>query len=136
MKKKILVIDDEFEIVELTKMILEKEGYDVEGVRSGMDALTQVHEMHPDLILLDVNMPGMDGWEVLKALKTDDATLHIPVILFTIKSEVRDKVHGIQHGAFDYITKPFSYDELVARIQKIFEYLNSSQNDSTSAMLG
>lgn len=136
MKKKILVVDDEFEIVELTKMILEKEGYVVEGALSGVEALTRIQKIHPDLILLDVNMPDMDGWEVLKVLKTDDATLHIPVILFTIKSEVRDKVHGIQSGAFDYITKPFSYDELVIRIQKIFEYLDSSQDNSTRAVFG
>jgi DNA-binding response OmpR family regulator len=134
MKKKILVIDDEFEIVELTKMILEKEGFAVIGADSGMNALTQLQDLRPDLILLDVNMPEMDGWEVLKVLKADDATARIPVILFTIKSEVRDKVHGIQGGAYDYITKPFSYDELVSRIQTIFDKLSDVHDDPPSAM--
>jgi len=136
MKKKILVVDDEFEIVELTRMILEKEGFQVSGANSGMSAIKLVQEVNPDMILLDVNMPEMSGWEVLRVLKTDETMSHIPVILFTIKSEVRDKVHGIQNGAYDYITKPFSYDELVLRINKIFENLAIQKEDSPSAMRG
>lgn len=136
MKKRIFVIDDEFEIVELTKMILEKEGFQVLGTHSGREALLRLREVTPDLILLDINMPEMGGWEVLRVLKADEATSFIPVILFTIKSEVRDKVHGIQEGAYDYITKPFSYDELVMRVRAIFDNISESKAGPASAMMG
>jgi len=75
------------------------------------------------LILLDINMPEMDGWQVLKILKVDERTMNIPVAMFSIKMEVRDKLRGLQGGAYDYINKPFSYDELLGRVQRIFENL-------------
>ncbi len=133
MKKKIFVIDDEIEIVELTKMILEKEGYEVTGTNSSAKIFEQIKDVMPDLILLDINMPDMDGWEVLRSIKMDRHFSSIPVVLFTIRSELRDKVHGIQDGAYDYITKPFSYDELISRVQKIFQSLEQS-NESSSPM--
>lgn len=126
MKKRIFVIDDELEIVELTKMILEKEGFQVLGTSSGANIFWQIKDFKPELILLDINMPDMDGWEVLKAMKTDESTASIPVVLFTIRSEIRDKVHGIQGGAYDYITKPFSCDELISRVKTIFQKLEHS----------
>ncbi|MEW5805888.1 MAG: response regulator [Acidobacteriota bacterium] len=136
MKKRIFVIDDEFEILELTRMILEKEGFQVMGASSGREALLKLQEISPDLILLDINMPEMGGWELLRVLKADEITASIPVILFTIKSEVRDKIHGIQEGAFDYITKPFSYDELVSRVKRIFECLHYAGGGTASAEIG
>jgi DNA-binding response OmpR family regulator len=76
--------------------------------------------------LLDINMPGMDGWETLKILKVDEATQAIPVAMFSIKLELRDKLQGLKQGAFDYITKPFSYDEILERVGRIFEKLTQA----------
>lgn len=131
MKKRIFVIDDEKEIVELTKMILEKEGFEVLGTNSGVEIFEHIKDFRPDLILLDINMPDMDGWEILKSFKMDQNFSSIPVVLFTIRSELRDKVHGIQGGAYDYITKPFSYDELISRVEKIFQNLEHKSKDHT-----
>lgn len=136
MKKKIFVIDDEIEIVELTKMILEKEGYLVMGTSSGVQIFEQLKDYRPDLVLLDINMPDMDGWEVLRSIKMDPYFSSVPVVLFTIRSELRDKIHGMQWGAYDYITKPFSYDELVSRVQRIFQKLEQPSGDASSVMRG
>lgn len=136
MKKKIFIIDDEIEIVELARMILEREGFQVSGTSSGMDIFWQVKDFRPDLVLLDINMPDMDGWEVLKSMKMDQETSSIPVVLFTIRSELRDRVHGMQGGAYDYITKPFSYDELISRVKKIFHHLEHSSKKSPSSLQG
>jgi len=119
-----MVVDDDEEIVEMTRLILESGGYRVIPVLSGEEALKAVSSARPDLILLDINMPGMDGWEILKLLKVDDETQGIPVAMFSIKFELRDKVHGLKEGAFDYITKPFSYDELLERVDRIFRRLS------------
>ena len=95
--------------------------------RSGEEALNLAFgEFPPDLILLDISMPGMDGWEILKLLKVDEETQGIPVAMFSIKFELRDKVQGLKEGAFDYITKPFSYDELLERVDRIFHRLSES----------
>ncbi len=83
----------------------------------------EVRRWQPDLVLLDINMPGMDGWEVLRLLKVDERTRGVPVALFSIRYDVREKVVGLQEGAYDYITKPFSYDELLNRVSRIFERL-------------
>jgi DNA-binding response OmpR family regulator len=121
-----MVVDDDEEIVEMTRLILESGGYQVIRALSGEEALKSVSSAQPDLILLDINMPGMDGWEILKLLKVDEETQGIPVAMFSIKFELRDKVHGLKEGAFDYITKPFSYDELLERVDRIFHRLSES----------
>jgi DNA-binding response OmpR family regulator len=121
--KRVLVVDDDREIVEMTRLILESGGYQVLPAASGEEALKSAARDRPDLILLDINMPGMDGWETLKILKIDEETRAIPVAMFSIKLELRDKVHGLKQGAFDYITKPFSYDEILERVRRIFERL-------------
>jgi DNA-binding response OmpR family regulator len=121
---RVMVVDDDREIVEMTRMILESGGYRVIPAFSGEEALNRVGTERPDLILLDINMPGMDGWELLKLLKVDQETQGIPVAMFSIKFELRDKVLGLKEGAFDYITKPFSYDELLQRVARIFEKLS------------
>ena len=122
--RRVMVVDDDEEIVEMTRLILESGGYRVIPALSGEEALKAVSSARPDLILLDINMPGMDGWEILKLLKVDDETQGIPVAMFSIKFELRDKVHGLKEGAFDYITKPFSYDELLERVDRIFQRLS------------
>jgi DNA-binding response OmpR family regulator len=117
---RVLVVDDDREIVELTRMVLETGGYQVFPAFSGEEALRAVPSARPDLILLDINMPGLDGWETLKLLKIDESTRSIPVAMFSIKLELRDKVQGLKQGAFDYITKPFSVDEILERVDRIY----------------
>ena len=116
---RILVVDDDPDAAGLAALMLRKAGYVTDSVGSGPEALALVAETAFNLILLDINMPGMDGWEVLRVLKADDATAGIPVAMFSGRSEVRDKVHGMQEGAVDYITKPFSYDEITGRVAVI-----------------
>lgn len=122
-RPRVLVVDDDAEILELTQMILRDGGYEVRTRSSGEAALGEACRWAPDLILLDINMPGMDGWEALRLLKVDDGTRRIPVALFSIRYDVREKVVGLQQGAYDYITKPFSCDELLERVGRIFERL-------------
>ena len=124
--RRVMVVDDDEEIVEMTRLILESGGYQVTRALSGEEALKAVSSAQPELILLDINMPGMDGWEILKLLKVDEETQGIPVAMFSIKFELRDKVHGLKEGAYDYITKPFSYDELLERVDRIFHRLSES----------
>jgi DNA-binding response OmpR family regulator len=119
----VMVVDDDADILDMTRLVLEGGGYRVLQARGGQEALHRLEEAAPDLILLDINMPGMDGWQVLRMLKVDDKTTGIPVAMFSIKMEVRDKLHGMQEGAFDYIAKPFSCEELLARVRRIFETL-------------
>jgi len=127
MQRTVMVVDDDADIVEMTRLVLEGGGYRVIPAGSGTDALRQIERQRPDLIILDVNMPEMDGWEVLRILKIDATTSLIPVAMFSIKTEVHDRVHGLQEGAYDYISKPFSCDELLARVARIFQTLGQRQ---------
>ena len=119
----ILVVDDDPDIVELTTRVLHQGGYRVHQALSGGDAIRRAHEFSPDLILLDVEMPNMNGWEVLRALKMDSQTNRIPVAMFTVRSELNHRVHGLQEGAFAYIVKPFSSDDLLLQLKGIFARL-------------
>jgi DNA-binding response OmpR family regulator len=119
MKKKILVVDDEKDILELVSIILSEGDIIVYKAEDGHSALEIAKEKKPDLILLDIMMPEIDGWEVLKILKKGKETKDIPVAMLTCKTEVRDKVLGIQEGAVDYITKPFAPDDLMSRVKEI-----------------
>ena len=123
MTRTILVVDDDAEIRDLAELILSGGGYKVRKASSGWEALEKARLSSPDLILLDVNMPDMDGWEVLRLLKADEGFRSLPVVMFTVKMEFRDKVHALQDGAQDYITKPFAYDELLGRLDRIFQSL-------------
>lgn len=116
MKEKpyILVVDDDPNIAKLEQLYLEKAGYEVKTVGRGDDAMTEFRKMPPDLMLLDVMMPGMDGWQVLKAVRKSS---NIPIIMVTARDETFDKVLGLELGADDYITKPFSMRELLARVK-------------------
>jgi two-component system alkaline phosphatase synthesis response regulator PhoP len=115
----VLVVDDEADIRELVRYNLEKEGYGVVGVASGEDALTAATRKLPDLVILDLMLPGVDGLEVCRRLKSDPATARIPVIMLTAKGGEADIVSGLELGAADYMTKPFSPRVLVARVKAV-----------------
>ncbi len=118
-KEKILVVDDEESILDLIKYNLDKEGYQVTCVTSGEKALDKTKSLHPDLILLDLMLPGIDGLEVCKLIKNDAKTLAIPVVMLTAKGEDADIITGLELGADDYITKPFSPKVLIARVRAV-----------------
>ena len=120
MKQKILLVDDEEDILDFLELILEEQGYAIIKASSGSDALAAAQMHRPDLILLDIMMPEMDGWEVLKLLKADEELLQTPVAMLTARSEMKDKIQGLQEGAIDYICKPFSTKELIDKLQVIF----------------
>jgi two-component system, OmpR family, alkaline phosphatase synthesis response regulator PhoP len=117
--EKILVVEDEEEIQELVSYNLAKEGYEVARAASGEDALKQVRHELPDLILLDLMLPGIDGLEVCRSLKRDAATQAVPIVVLTAKGEETDVVAGLEMGADDYITKPFSPKVLIARMRAV-----------------
>lgn len=116
---KILVVDDEEHIQELLKFNLESSGYKVYCSGSGNDALKLVKTEKPDLILLDVMLPGMDGYDVCKEIRKDNSISNLPIIMITAKSEELDKILGLELGADDYLTKPFSLRELMARVKAV-----------------
>ncbi len=112
MTKKVLLAEDEKNIILGVRTCLDAVGYDVEIVEDGKEALNSVRREHPDLILLDLLMPRVDGYEVLKALKKDDATKDIPIIVLTAKAEDEDRQRAMDLGAESYMTKPFKPQEL------------------------
>jgi two-component system, OmpR family, alkaline phosphatase synthesis response regulator PhoP len=118
-RTRILVVDDEPDILELVQYNLSKAQYDVVGVESGEEALVQVCTIPPDLIVLDLMLPGVDGLEVCKALKRDARTAAIPIVMLTARGEEADIVAGLELGADDYLTKPFSPRVLLARIRAV-----------------
>ena len=118
-KEKILVVEDERDIRELVSYNLEREGYKVITCDNGEKALELVKREQPGLVILDLMLPGIDGLEVCKGIKQEERTRHIPVIMLTAKSEETDVVVGLQIGADDYITKPFSPKILTARVKTI-----------------
>jgi len=120
MKRKILVVDDEEDILHFLEMVLREKGYEVTTASGGHEALTRAQIERPDLVLLDVMMPQMDGWEVLKLLRVDEVTAQIPVAMLSARTEARDRVQGLQEGAVDYICKPFSLQELLGKIEAVF----------------
>ena len=126
MKKKILIVDDEDDILHFLDLVLREKGYEVATATGGQEALTKAQLMRPDLILLDIMMPQMDGWEVLKLLRVDEETAAIPVAMLSARTEARDRVQGLQEGAVDYICKPFSLQELVGKIEAIFGQVGES----------
>lgn len=127
MKEKILIVEDEKDIVKMLRYNLEKEGFKVIDAPDGEDALDLAARQHPSLILLDLMLPGMDGLEVCKALKKESKTNSIPIIMLTAKSQESDKVVGLELGADDYITKPFSPRELIARIKAVLRRANDKE---------
>ncbi|HEX7575778.1 MAG TPA: response regulator [Candidatus Methanoperedens sp.] len=118
-RSKILLVDDEIDTLLPLKLSLEAEDYLVLGASNGFEALELAKTNIPDLILLDIMMPGMDGYEVCAQLKKDPVMRNIPVIMLTAKDAVREKVKGLDIGADDYVTKPFNLNELKARIKSV-----------------
>lgn len=119
MKETILIVEDEKDIARMLDYNLKKEGFKTLCAHDGEDALEEAGRGHPDLILLDLMLPGMDGLEVCKTLKKDSKTASIPIIMLTAKAQESDKVIGLELGADDYMTKPFSPRELLARIKAV-----------------
>lgn len=116
-REKILIVEDEEDILEVVSYNLIKEGYQITGIASGEETMQSAKAVRPHLILLDLMLPGIDGIEVCKQLKNDPQTRHIPIIMLTAKSEETDIITGLEVGADDYVTKPFSPKILVARIR-------------------
>ncbi len=119
--KKILVVDDEVDLVETIRFPLEMEGFNVLVSYNGEDALNQARKEHPDLILLDLMLPRLDGYKVCRLLKFDERYKDIPILMLTAKTQEKDKLLGKETGADEYITKPFDIDELM---KKVKAYLN------------
>src|ERR1700704_2869987 len=113
---KVLVVDDEDHIVELARIYLTREGYEVEGVGDGSQALARFAQIKPDLVVLDIMLPGADGLEICKQIRKQS---QVPIIMLTARDEVTDKVVGLEVGADDYLTKPFHPQELVARAKAL-----------------
>lgn len=124
---KIIIVDDNSQNLGLLFNILDSIGYDVRIAQDGESAIAKIKRDPPDLILLDVMMPGMDGFEVCSQLKSDSKLTEIPVIFMTALSETVDKLKGLQLGAVDYITKPFSHDEVIARLQQHLKLYQTTQ---------
>jgi len=115
--KKILVVDDEVDLVETVRFPLEMEGYHVLVSYNGEDALNQARKENPDLILLDLMLPKLDGYKVCRLLKFDERYKHIPILMLTAKTQEKDKVLGLETGADEYITKPFEMDYLMEKVK-------------------
>jgi two-component system alkaline phosphatase synthesis response regulator PhoP len=130
----ILVVEDDEDILELLRYNLGKEGYRVTGAGSGEDALKAMQEKPPDLILLDLMLPDLDGLEVCRRLKQDGRTRHLPIIMLTAKGEESDIVAGLELGADDYVTKPFSPRVLLARVRSILRRRAAGLSDDTAAV--
>ena len=123
-RKTILVIDDEPGIVEIIQTNLEAEGYAVLGANSGLVGLKAINEMKPDLVILEVMLPEMDGWDVMRRVGSDPDRAGTPFIVLTVRSEERDLVKGLEMGAIDYVAKPFDPVQLSARVRRVLEEAN------------
>lgn len=130
--KKILVVDDEPQIIKLIAMNLEPEGFQVIGAHDGYEALTKITRELPDLVILDIMMPDMDGFETLKKIRELSA---VPVIFLSVKGQESDRVRGLDLGADDYISKPFSPRELVSRVKAVLRRTEAKSLASTSEIV-
>lgn len=119
-KRRVVYIEDEPEMIDLVRLILNRRGYEIIGANGGREGLDMVRQQSPDLVLLDLMMPDMDGWDVYQQMKADERTQNIPVIVVTAKAQSIDKVLGLHIAKVDdYISKPFSPQELVDSIEKV-----------------
>jgi len=134
MAERILVVDDDPDILQFVQMNLELDGFEVELAGGGREALRKAREAPPDLMLLDVMMPEMDGLTVLRRMRSDPPTASVPVIVLTARSLAEDRVRGLDLGADDYITKPFDLEELIARIRTVLR--RSQQMRDLSPLTG
>ncbi|MGD8521030.1 MAG: response regulator transcription factor [Desulfobacterales bacterium] len=133
-KERILVVDDEEDILELVTYNLTKEGYHIKGATTGEAALKKIQSESFDLIVLDLMLPGIDGLEVTKSLKNNPKTRNIPIVMLTAKGDEADIVTGLELGADDYITKPFSPRVLIARVRAVIRRVSEEPQDETSVL--
>ena len=126
LKQKVLIVDDDENIAELISLYLEKEQYDTETAGSGEEALKIVEVYNPDLILLDIMLPGIDGYETCQQIRK---TRDVPIIMLSAKGEVFDKVLGLKMGADDYIVKPFDSNEMIARVSAVLRRAGTSKSE-------
>ena len=127
--KRVVCIEDEPEMIDLVKLILSRKGYEVVGALGGREGLEAIGREKPSLVLLDLMMPDMDGWEVYQKMKADDATKAIPVIVVTAKAQSIDKVLGLHIAKVDdYITKPFGPQELLESVEAVLARHSQAQN--------
>ena len=124
MARKVLIVEDDSNIAELLHLYLEKEGFETQVAPDGGKGVELFRSFHPDLVLLDIMLPVMDGWSVLKKIRESDKT---PVIMLTAKGELSDKVQGLEGGADDYITKPFEMKEVLARIHAVLRRFDGEE---------
>ena len=125
MNKKALVIEDDKNIAELLRLYLEKDGFEVSIAPDGGKGLQLAEDEHPDVVLLDIMLPVMDGWQVCREIRR---TSQVPIIMLTAKGETYDKVSGLEMGADDYVTKPFEVKELIARIHAVMRRTENSDS--------
>lgn len=130
-KPKILVVDDEKDLLDLIEYNLMKEGYLVYKAENGLEGLRAARAVHPDLIILDVMMPRMDGMEMIEVLKKDDSLKEIPVIFLTARTDEQSEVRGLEKGADDYLPKPISSGKLISRVKAMLRRVNSSETASS-----
>ena len=130
MPKKVLIVEDESNIAELLHLYLEKEGFETEVARDGGKAVELFRSFKPDLVLLDIMLPVLDGWSVLKKIRAEDKT---PIIMLTAKGEVQDKVTGLEQGADDYVVKPFEMKEVLARIHAVLRRTSTPEEEPSGA---
>ncbi len=133
-KERILVVDDEEDLLELVRYNLTREGYRVACVSTGEDAIEQARRDLPDLIVLDLLLPNVDGLEVCRRLKGDSKTKHLPILMLTAKTEEADVVTGLELGADDYMTKPFSPRVLLARVKAVLRRKSANVPDERSVV--
>jgi two-component system phosphate regulon response regulator PhoB len=129
MEDTVLVVEDENDVVDLLRYHFKKAGFKVEIANSGDAGLSAVRSTRPDAVVLDLMLPGMTGLEVCRALKADSETASIPVLMLTARSEVKDRVKGLEIGADDYVTKPFSPKEVVLRVQGLLRRIRSAAEE-------
>ena len=129
MEDTVLVVEDENDVVDLLRYHFKKAGFKVEIANSGDAGLSAVRSKRPDAVVLDLMLPGMTGLEVCRALKADSETASIPVLMLTARSEVKDRVKGLEIGADDYVTKPFSPKEVVLRVQGLLRRIRSASEE-------
>jgi two-component system, OmpR family, response regulator len=126
MKQKVLVVDDDVNICELVRLYLEKDGYEVVVAYNGIKAVEVFKDTTPNIVILDIMLPGMDGWQVCREIRKVSG---IPIIMLTAKGETFDKVLGLELGADDYVVKPFDPKELVARVKAVLRRYEHKDND-------
>jgi two-component system, OmpR family, response regulator MprA len=129
--QKVLIIDDAENIIEVVRLGLKYEGFQVESASDGEHGITAAQRINPDLIILDLMLPDIDGVDVCQQLRANPTTRDIPILMLTAKDEVRDRIVGLDAGADDYLTKPFDFDELVARIRAILRRQKRSTEAGT-----